>query len=118
MTPSLPLQIDSNHLVLIQGILHDHVSSYEVWAFGSRVRGTSTRFSDLDLVILSDIPLSLDVLGRLKDAFSESDLPWKVDVIDWATTSESFRELICQHKVIIYNPTLSLPRGEGKGGVV
>lgn len=116
MTPSPPLQIDSNHWVLIQGILRKHVPSYEVWAFGSRVRGTATRFSDLDLVILSDIPLSLDVIGRLKDAFSESDLPWKVDVIDWATTIQSFQEKIIQQKVIIYTPSPTLPKAEGDNG--
>jgi len=30
----------------------------------------------------------------LRDAFSESDLPFKVDVVDWAEISESFRKVI------------------------
>jgi len=28
-------------------------------------------------------------------------LPWKVDVIDWITTSESFRSIIEKDKVVI-----------------
>ena len=31
---------------------------------------------------------------RLRDAFSESDLPFKVDIVDWALTSTEFKEII------------------------
>lgn len=43
---------------------------------------------------MTDKPLSLEVHANLKDAFSESDLPWKVDIVDWALTSEQFRKII------------------------
>jgi type I restriction enzyme S subunit len=46
----------------------------------------------------------------LADAFAESDLPWKVDVVDWATTSESFRKIIERDKVVVQ------PAGKGKPG--
>jgi len=32
--------------------------------------------------------------GDLKDAFIESDLPFKVDVADWAAASENFKKII------------------------
>lgn len=31
----------------------------------------------------------------------ESDLPMKVDVVDWATTSENFRRVIAKDKVVV-----------------
>ena len=62
---------------------------------------TAKPHSDLDLCVVSDNPLSFTVLGALADAFSDSDLPWKVDVVDWATTSESFRKIIEQEKVVV-----------------
>ncbi len=40
---------------------------------------------------ISNVPLSDDAHGGLIEGFSESSLPWKVDVVDWATTSPSFR---------------------------
>jgi type I restriction enzyme S subunit len=55
----------------------------------------------LDLAIITDKPMSLDVSASLSDAFSESDLPWKVDAVDWATTSESFRKMIERDKVVV-----------------
>jgi type I restriction enzyme S subunit len=32
--------------------------------------------------------------AALADAFSASDLPWKVDLVDWVRASESFRRII------------------------
>jgi len=55
----------------------------------------------LDLVIVSTEPLPLALLAEVAEAFSESDLPWKVDLVDWATTSEVFRQRILAHKVVL-----------------
>ena len=100
--PETPLiDIRPDHLRMVNDILQRHVPQYEVWAFGSRAKRTAKPHSDLDLCIVSDIPLSFTVLGALADAFSDSDLPWKVDVVDWATTSESFRKIIEQDKVVV-----------------
>jgi hypothetical protein len=30
----------------------------------------------------------------LTEAFEESELPYKVDIVDWSTMSENFRKLI------------------------
>jgi type I restriction enzyme S subunit len=85
----------------VQRILRTHVPQHEVWAFGSRVNGAAKPYSDLDLAVVTQHPLPLDVLGALRDAFGESDLPWRVDVVDWACTSESFRRIIEQNKVVV-----------------
>jgi len=92
-----------DHWAIVQAILQKHVSDREVWAFGSRAKGTAKEYSDLDLAILGEQPLGLAVRAALADDFSESDLPWKVDVVDWATTSESFRKIIAQDKVQVQN---------------
>lgn len=48
-----------------------------------------------------DTRLPLDVAVALAEDFSESDLPWKVDIVDWATTSAAFRKVIEHHKVVV-----------------
>jgi hypothetical protein len=45
--------------------------------------------------------LPLTVSAAMAKAFSESDLPWKVDIVDWATTSESFRQIITRDRVAV-----------------
>lgn len=100
MTPGAPLiDIRPDHWDIVRRILQKHVPHFSVWAFGSRAKWTAKPYSDLDLAIITDKPLTLDVSASLSDDFSESDLPWKVDIVDWATTSESFRKMIERDKV-------------------
>lgn len=96
-----PISILPEHWIIVRDILRKHVSQYTVWAFGSRARGTAKPFSDLDLAILTDCPLSLEVSAALAEDFTESDLPYKVDLVDWATTAESFRQIIERDKVVV-----------------
>ncbi|MBF0097888.1 MAG: nucleotidyltransferase domain-containing protein [Magnetococcales bacterium] len=96
-----PIDIRPDHLQIVLDILKKHVPNHEVWAFGSRVKWTAKEYSDLDLCVISDQPLGCGVKGDLLDDFSESDLPWKVDVVDWATTSESFRKIVEREKVVV-----------------
>jgi type I restriction enzyme S subunit len=62
--------------------------------FGSRATGKSKPHSDLDLVVMGDIPLPLRTMRQLKDAFDESRFPFQVDLVDWATMSEEFRTVV------------------------
>ena len=102
MKQSSPLiDLHPDHWAIVREILQRNVPQYEVWAFGSRATRTAKKFSDLDLAIITDQPLSLDVSASLRNDFSESDLPWKVDVLDWAATNESFRKIIARDKVVI-----------------
>ncbi|MDO8691524.1 MAG: nucleotidyltransferase domain-containing protein [Dehalococcoidia bacterium] len=102
------LDVRPDHLKLVQDVLRQHVPDREVWAFGSRAKGTARGTSDLDLCILGDTPLGFRLLGRLRDAFSESNLPYKVDVVDWATTGVSFRKIIEDGKVVVQSGRMGL----------
>ncbi len=82
-------------------ILRSLVPGGEVWAFGSRATGSAKPYSDLDLALIGETPLPLDTLAALREAFSESDLPWKVDLVDWATTNATFRKLIEARRVVV-----------------
>ena len=95
------LQISDNEWQHVSAILQRYLPQYEVWAFGSQVKGKAKPYSDLDLAIVSDTPLPLALLAEVAEAFSESDLPWKVDLVDWATTSERFRQVIAEQKLIL-----------------
>jgi type I restriction enzyme S subunit len=86
---------------IVRDLLRRHVPGREVWAFGSRVKGTAKPYSDLDLAILGDEPLPLATMADLTDDFTESDLPFKVDLVDWATTGERFRTVIEGERVVV-----------------
>ncbi len=112
------LDIRPDHLQIVQAILQKHIPDYEVWAFGSRAKWKAKEYSDLDLCVITKEPLSFTILGLMAEDFSESDLPWKVDVVDWATTSESFRKIIEQDKVVIQEGEQAQTGGMGTVGRV
>jgi predicted nucleotidyltransferase len=64
--------------------------------FGSRATGRSTRASDLDLGIDVGRPITLAERADLEEAFSQSRLPMKVDLVDMATAASTFTQRIYQ----------------------
>lgn len=95
------IDIRPDHWQIVQQILQKQLPNFEVWAFGSRAKWTAKDYSDLDLAVISSTPLSLAVSAALSDDFAESDLPYKVDIVDWASTSDSFRRIIERDKVVV-----------------
>lgn len=97
------LDIATEHLALVQAILRRYLSpaNAKVWVFGSRSKGTAKKFSDLDLAIemIGLLPSSIET--NIAFDFEESDLPYKVDIVDWNAISEAFRERIKADRVLI-----------------
>lgn len=113
MSAETPLiDIRPDHWEIVQRILQEYVPNLEVWAFGSRAKWSAKEFSDLDLAIITDEPLPLDTSAALSEAFSESDLPWKVDVVDWASVGDELKKVITRDKVVLKNGD-GLVKGKG-----
>lgn len=88
------IDLSSQDLNTVKEILSRFVPEHEVWVFGSRVGGRVKPHSDLDLAIITSSPLELVRLGELRDAFAESDLPIRVDVVDWSSVTDEFKNVI------------------------
>jgi uncharacterized protein len=69
------------------------------WVLGSRATGRARRYSDLDLAIDAGRPMTLDEAASLAEAFSESDLAYRVDVVDWRAIDDRFRQIIAKERV-------------------
>lgn len=109
------LGIDPHDLETVRTILQEYVPGYEVRAFGSRVHGRKIKkFSDLDLAVITETPLDTLHMAELKDAFIESGLPFKVDIIDWVVTGERFR-VIVEREYLVIQEAGNSDRGSGNG---
>jgi type I restriction enzyme S subunit len=104
---SVPIQIADADWQHVQQILQDKLPQMEVWAFGSRARRSAKTYSDLDLALISDEPISLARMADIASAFEESDLSVRVDIADWASCSPNFRDIIATDKVVVQ---LAAPR--------
>ncbi|MBB4857284.1 putative nucleotidyltransferase [Novosphingobium chloroacetimidivorans] len=95
-----PIALGDADLDLVRSILRAHLpGDVQVAVFGSRAGGRVKPFSDLDLVLEGPGPLSLSLLGTLADAFDESLLPIKVDLVDRLSVDESFGAIVDATKV-------------------
>ena len=98
---SSELAVRPADLTIIRKILKEYLPHATVWAFGSRAQGTQKEYSDLDLAIIHPEPLNAKLLAKLHLAFEESDLPFKVDVMEFVSASPRFRDIITSSKIEI-----------------
>lgn len=96
------MNIKPEHRKIVCDILARHLPGREVQVFGSRANGTAKPHSDLDLVIMGDELLPVTTTRTLRDAFDDSDLPFQVDLVEWAGTSEEFRKVIASSAIPLF----------------
>jgi len=94
---AIDLTADERRIVL--EVLRAHLPpGIQVWVFGSRATGRARRYSDLDLAIDAGRPLTLDDGAELAESFSDSELPYRVDIVDWHAIDDRFREIIAAER--------------------
>ena len=92
----IELMLPAHALAVVQALLHRHAPHHTAFAFGSRVvssaqdRARVKPHSDLDLA-LTGTPLPLEQMFSLREAFSESDLPMRVDIVDMRDLPEGWK---------------------------
>ena len=104
--PELPnesLDIRPKDLVRLIPLLRQHLPGSEVWAYGSRVKGTNQDASDLDLVVRNPRELAAETteLATAQEALVESNIPIRVELLDWARIPVSFQQEIEKAYVVI-----------------
>ena len=92
-----PKQLD-----IIKNILSSKLDPelYSVFIFGSRATGLHEEYSDIDLGIEGK-PLDAKTKIELEEAFEESDLPFSVDLVDFSTVNNKFRQIAKQQIITL-----------------
>ncbi len=67
-------------------------SPVSIVLFGSRARGDSAITSDIDIGILPKGRINRKNFVLLRETVENSNIPYKVDVVDLSQTSREFRE--------------------------
>ncbi len=68
----------------------------EVFVFGSRARGTHHPFSDLDILYIEnpENPIDDNFISQIKENLENSDLPFKVDLVNKNRVAKSYQKSI------------------------
>jgi len=88
------VNVSPRQLEIIKRILAEYVGDCEVRAFGSRVNGLAKGYSDLDVAVVAPNKIKRRTKMLLREAFEESGLPFRVDIIDYNAASDEFRAII------------------------
>ncbi|MBF0479100.1 MAG: nucleotidyltransferase domain-containing protein [Candidatus Omnitrophica bacterium] len=93
--------LDKPSLSIISDILIKYLPDEEVRVFGSRVREKCKKFSDIDIVIMNQKPLSCEKIISLSEMFSNSELLFRVDICQWNNLPDFLKKKIKAESVVI-----------------
>jgi len=91
------IHLSPQELEIIQTIIQAQAlpRRCQLYVFGSRAQpNTPKPYADLDLLLKDNEEIKRQSLFDLEQAFEESDLPFRVDVVDWNRLPPSFRDAI------------------------
>ncbi len=95
------IDITAEERETVLSLLEQHLPGAAAWVYGSRAKWTSRPQSDLDLVVFPTSEQRKRV-GDLREAFEESNLPFRVDLFVWDEVPEPFRPQIeVEHLVLV-----------------
>ncbi len=73
---------------------------YETFIYGSRADGTAQKWSDIDVGIRGKRgEISGVLLEDIREELEKSDIPYKVEVVDFAKVANSFRDFALKEVV-------------------
>ncbi|GHU59568.1 hypothetical protein FACS189444_5090 [Spirochaetia bacterium] len=79
---------------IVLKILKRFVPDCEVRVFGSRFKGTAREYSDLDLAVCGQEKQPKGVIDDMRYDFQVSDLPFRVDIMDYHALSPEFKRIV------------------------
>jgi len=97
------IRVSEAELKIINDIISWLAPDCDVLAFGSRYHGKAKEYSDLDLAFVGGEKLGLRRCLQIENAFAESDLPYRVEVLDYRAISPEFRAIIDNGNAKIYS---------------
>lgn len=77
---------------ILMNILREVVPNCEIRIFGSRHKGSSKPYSDIDLAVLGLVGIEQE--DNLREALVNSEITVRVDVLNWDTISDAFKSII------------------------
>jgi type I restriction enzyme S subunit len=96
------IDITAEQLAVVSQLLCQHLpKSTIVWVYGSRATHTAKQYSDLDIALEQHNGqfLDIDLIMKLINEFEESNLPYKVDIMDYKKASGIFKQNVDTQKV-------------------
>jgi predicted nucleotidyltransferase len=96
------IYISDEEREIVTDIIKKQTKDCEVLVFGSRLTKNHKLFSDLDLAFKCKNGLKFKTKAKLLSEFEYSDLPYRVDLVDYNKVSQEFQKIIDEKNEKIY----------------
>lgn len=93
-------QLDAKIKQKIIAVISALIPDAKIYLFGSRVRDTNAEWADIDIALDAGRPLSLQDVDEVKSMFGESNIMYKIDVVDFHQINDVMREEILRERVV------------------
>lgn len=94
--------LDDKWKDLIKRTVYKYLStSYQIFVFGSRARGTNRKYSDVDLGLKGPQKIDSKTIFKLKNELAESNIPYLIDVADFSGEETNFKKLAIKDAVYL-----------------
>ena len=84
----------------ILGVLKTLFPKGDIYLYGSRARGSHSKFSDIDLAIDMHKEIPLHATNEARSMLNESNIIYKMDVVDMHRIPEKMREHIKKEGIL------------------
>lgn len=89
----------------IKNILSKHINPHEfnIFIFGSFAMGKNIYSSDIDLGIEGKNALSASTIVKIQHDLEESNIPYKIDIVDFDKVSDRFKKIAMKQIIPLSN---------------
>lgn len=84
----------------IIGVISVLIPDAKIYLFGSRARGTNTEWSDIDIALDAGQSLPVRDVDEVKSMFKESNIMYRIDVVDFNQLNDLMRAEILRERVV------------------
>lgn len=100
---------DLYYFEMTKKVVLDHIDldKYAVFLFGSQTSKPISRKSDIDIGILGTEKMPLSKIIEIKTVIDDSIIPFKVDIVDFFSANQEFKQVALQ-SIVIWNQPKSI----------
>ncbi|MEX2438094.1 MAG: nucleotidyltransferase domain-containing protein [Candidatus Babeliales bacterium] len=93
------MNLEEQYKLKIIKIIQALLPEVQIYLFGSRARGSHQPRSDIDIALDAGEPIDRLRLAEIRTVLEGTTIPYKIDVVDIHTVSDSMRQMIDQEKI-------------------
>jgi len=94
------MMLDEQYQKKIVGLIAALLPDVKIYLFGSRAREKNHERSDIDIALVADQKLDIAVIGEVREVVNATNIPYKIDVVDFHRVYPAMQEMILKEGVL------------------